>query len=285
MFIALTIVSIYLGMAIHHLPASSRSASGLWSLGLGNPHTDTIINGWAIEYMENRTKQIVSAVLVANAPQLVLSLLYFSLNGLCTSQALAKEWNDFAHERKGLRVSRPREGTAQRKTHFLSLPWRYAIPLAFASFVLHALVSQSIFFASVGSVNVDGEMFDPYTVVTCGFSPMAIILVLAAGIWITVLTVAIGFKRYRVGTPFVGPNSMGIAAACHLTKGESDFVIARGELRPSDRALQWGVVSEAEAQRGGKPSANEGEEMAEEVGHCSFSSRPVSRPIEGHLYR
>src|SRR5690348_14895687 len=112
---------------------------------------------------------------------------------------LAKEWSDFAHERKYLRVSAP--AGKQRSTHYLSLPFRWAIPLLLASVLLHWLISQAIFLDrrividvwqleyvnnSVGSVS------------TVGYSPFAIILCLLVGIaMVGAIFANAFFKRYR----------------------------------------------------------------------------------------
>jgi hypothetical protein len=73
---------------------------------------------------------------------------------------MAKEWSDFAHERKALRVTTPSGG--QRSTHYLQLPYGYALPLLAASAVLHWLTSQAIFLDSkynvLGRVGHTGEL-------------------------------------------------------------------------------------------------------------------------------
>lgn len=60
--------------------------------------------------------------------------------------------------RKTLRVSDP-EGI-QRSSYFVSMPWRYGLPLIFSTASLHWLVSQSIFVYSVDLYKPDG-MLDP----------------------------------------------------------------------------------------------------------------------------
>ena len=66
-------------------------------------------------------------VLMANSPQALLSFLFLTYNGLYTCMLMAKEWNDYAYERKTLRVTNPvRE---QRSTYRLQLPYKYGIPL------------------------------------------------------------------------------------------------------------------------------------------------------------
>jgi hypothetical protein len=59
-------------------------------------------------------------ILVANTPQVVLSLLYLFFNGILTSMLLEREWNSLGVKRQPLRVSNPRG--KQWSSHFLSLP-------------------------------------------------------------------------------------------------------------------------------------------------------------------
>ena len=68
-----------LGKAIASL-TGPKSISALADLGLGHPNSQTMINGWAISTLKNKGAAVVLSVLVANSPQLVLSLLYFSIN-------------------------------------------------------------------------------------------------------------------------------------------------------------------------------------------------------------
>jgi len=75
--------------------------------------------------------------------QLLLSLLYMSLNALLTCFRVEAEWQSYAVKRKPLRVSSPLKG--QRSTYFLSLPLRYALPLMATFTTLHWMLSQSIF--------------------------------------------------------------------------------------------------------------------------------------------
>jgi hypothetical protein len=90
----------------------------------------------------------IGNVLIANSPQIILSAIYYSYNGLFTTFLLSNELNQFAATRKGLRVSiRPEQ--SQRSTYFLQLPYRYGIPLMVFSGVLHWLCSQSLFLVSV----------------------------------------------------------------------------------------------------------------------------------------
>jgi hypothetical protein len=81
-----------------------------------------------------------------NIWQVVLSLLYLAYNALLTCMVVGDEWSRFASRRKPLRVTHPRG--IQRSTYFISMPYRYGVPLMIANTVLHIMISQSLFIVS-----------------------------------------------------------------------------------------------------------------------------------------
>jgi hypothetical protein len=87
----------------------------------------------------------VAATLIANTPQVILSFLYTTLNGLITSMFLAREWSSYGLEWKTLTASKP--AGLQRRTYFLQMSYRVAVPLIVLSSPPHELVLQSIFLA------------------------------------------------------------------------------------------------------------------------------------------
>ena len=251
----LTIVGL-LGLAIGTLPAKVKG--NLWALGFGAVHPDTLITGWSLSYINNADTAIVAATLIANTPQLVLSFLYVTLNGLVTSMFVAREWSSYMLKRKALRVSKPT--SPQRRTYFLQLPYRVAVPLIVLSLLLHWLVSQSIFLAVVSTYNPDGDLASDIAVVTCGFSPVAMIFCIVAGGVLIAIVVGMGYFKFESAMPVAGSCSVAIAAACHTNGGA----------RVSQGLLQWGEVD------------NDGN--VTEVGHCVFTNGLVRRPTVGRLY-
>jgi hypothetical protein len=85
----------------------------------------------------------MASVLYANYWQVLVSILYFSINNLFTHYHVCHEWSRYAIRRKFLRVTHPKG--MQRSTYMISLPLRYGAPLMIASTILHVLISQSIF--------------------------------------------------------------------------------------------------------------------------------------------
>ncbi|KAB8263535.1 hypothetical protein BDV32DRAFT_135786 [Aspergillus pseudonomiae] len=182
----------------------SFDSTGIWSVGLGQISTQTLISsgGYTIS-------SVVANTLVANLPQLILSMLYFACNGLITTMALAHEWSQYASQRKGLRVSSEPMGT-QRSTYFLSLPYRYAIPFMIVSTLVHWLISESLFLVMIEAYTVDQH-----------------------------------FRRFKSGMPVAGSCSLAIAAACHANVNPADLSREDESVLP----LQWGEVEGREPVR------------------------------------
>jgi len=63
---------------------------------------------------------VIPMIMLANTPQVVLSLMYLFFNTSLTSILLEHEWNSLGVKRQPLRVSNPKG--KQLSSHFLSLP-------------------------------------------------------------------------------------------------------------------------------------------------------------------
>jgi hypothetical protein len=131
-----------------------QSFSSLLSLGLGTVSVQTIIN-WALPQLD--TVGLLSNVLVANLPQLILSFAYFTYNALFTSMLAGLEWSQMAWQKKSLRVSQNPQGE-QRSSYFLQLPYRYGLPFLGFSAVMHWHISQSIFLIAVERYDAQGNL-------------------------------------------------------------------------------------------------------------------------------
>jgi hypothetical protein len=79
----------------------------------------------------------------ANIWQVIVSILYFALNALLTCLLVSEEWSGYIRDRKPLRVSHP-EGI-QRGSYFVSMPFKFGVPLMAMVTTLHWLISQSTF--------------------------------------------------------------------------------------------------------------------------------------------
>lgn len=127
---------------------SGMRISDLWKMGYGTVSNTNLIN---IPFPCGSGRLMLS-VLVANTPQVILSFLYLTYNGLFSCMMLMEEWTGFAHEQKPLRVTFPIG--SQRSSYWLQIPYKYGILLLVMFGTLHWLVSQSIFLARVSVLNL-----------------------------------------------------------------------------------------------------------------------------------
>lgn len=248
------------------------------SLGFGQP------DNHFLAYISSGSKGIVANAAVANSPHLILSFIYFQWNALFTSMAMGKEWNDYSQRRAALRVSDNPRGE-QRSRYFLQLPYRFSVPMILISILLHWLLSQAVFIVAIEKVQLD---YTPpamsWGVVACGYSPAAVMTILAVSLVIPGSICIFGWRRYPGPMPVVGSCSLAIAAACHHPDGEGHPEVALG-------ALKWGaMVAWSRKPSGQGEQYEEGEEMrsllpvAGGFGHCGFSDEFVDEPQDGQVY-
>lgn len=267
-FVTLIGVSIFLLLyGVYWWRNSDKSQ--VYKQGIGAVDPRAFIN-WTLP--TSGAAGLLSNVVVANTPQLLLSFLYLNYNGLMTVMSLAQEWSRYGIRRNGLRVSATTKG-AQRSTYFLQLPYRFGVPIILITGTLHWLISQSIFLVSVEAIKFkaspyavlgDPEVWDtanPSYLMTCGYSPPAILASIIVASLLLVWIVGIGFVKLPSSMPVAASCSAAIAAACHLSAEDLDEDVAEKELR-------WGDTGN--------------DEVA--IGHCGFSMREVRQPEEGQLY-
>jgi len=244
-----------------HIGISNLNPSqSIWSLGFGSLNTDSLINS------SSDRNSLMGMVLVANLPQVVLSLLYFMYNSTFTCMLSAAEWSRYAQHRKGLRVSSPTR--SQRSTYWLQLPWTYSLPLSAMSSVLHWLASQSIFLASFDVYDPRNSMESivysngktPSSISTCGYSPSAIACLLIVGSVMVLVLLLHGCRKLDPGMPMAGSCSLAISAACHRPADDENAALL---------PVKWGAVSH---------------ETKDGPGHCCFTSFEVEPPIVGQEY-
>ena len=276
-----------------------KDMATLFGLGLGAINTKTVFfttlegdvdvkrNSWATV---DQTALLQNAV-VANTPQLIFSLVYFTINGLFTTMCVSTEWSRFGlpdgRGRKGLRRSADPKGK-QRSTYFLGLPYRFALPLIVFSGGLHWLISQSLFLVFLENYTVDlNQLAEGWSadksewfrweikddtagahVVTCGWSPVGVVASVSVGLVLLGFLVGFGYRRLPSGMPVAGSCSLAISAACHPPSGISE--LNEVDLFLSEKPLQWGETAKADSE--GNP------------GHCSFSAGKVAYPTTGEWY-
>ena len=192
---------------------------------------------------------IVPYVLLANAPQALVSTLYLTYNGIFTAMLANREWSNYARKRATLRVTSP--SPIQQSTYFLFLPFTFNIPLIVASIILHWLILQSLFVARI-VIYKNGEVQGPGEVngnsgqdsgSNLRFSDFALI---ATIVWSCILVafclLVAGLSSCPTELPIGGTNSAVISAACHVrdTHGEE----AREEYDQSEVGIEKGAEEE-----------------------------------------
>jgi hypothetical protein len=246
-----------------------KDARDAFSLGFSSAHSETIITS---RLPSNGAKALLGNVIMANSPQIIFSIIYFGFNAFFTTLCTSLEWAQLPLKRKGLRVSAGPKGK-QRTTYFLGLPYRYSLPLLVASSALHWLISQAIYLLALDrrSLDLTGKVVPGLVpdsrdgqglIYTCGWSPLAVLLVIVVGISMMCVTVGIGFRKLPTAMPVGANNSLVLAAACHPNKEEGDGL--------EYKKLKWGVVK--------SPGGNG------QPGHCALSARDPPYPEAGQLY-
>jgi len=95
----------------------------------------------------------------------------------------------------------------------------------------------------------------------CGYSTASLLaLKIIAGLLVTVTFIII-LPRLELRIPFAAASSLAISAACHPPANDANAHL---------QEVQWGVV--------------EGELNETGVGHCTFTSKPVTAPQVGKIY-
>ncbi|KAF7113944.1 hypothetical protein CNMCM5793_006127 [Aspergillus hiratsukae] len=240
------------------LYGGSTNMAYLWSLGLGTVSPSTII------YSVNASA--IGLVLIANLPQVLISICYFWYNGTITHMLCAAEYSRYGVQRKALRVSWPRG--QQRSTFWLTIPYRYAVPLMVLWAVLHWLVSQSLFYVNIIAYDLSYDQTSYPVTSALGYSPISIILTMIVGGVLLLGLVVLGLIPLPSLMPVAAGCSVVISAACHPPPQDEDD-------HPALKPVMWGEIREEE---------DTTDADSRESGHCSFTSGDVVMPSQDRRY-
>jgi len=248
-FVGIATISAFVGVSVDTSSAYQEPSTTLSTpIGTADPRMF-----YSTGHIDAPETALVTNAIYANVPQVALSLLYFSYNGLFTQFLFAREWDSFESQKKSLRVSCKPRGS-QRATFLLQIPKRWALPLMVLSATAHWLFSESLFLVSVWfdhsalkapdesgasrclsqvpRVRYDdacGEAF-----FTTGWSPIAIMFSMIVTVFMLAFVITMGLRRFKNGgIPFVGTCSASISACCHLL---GDDIVLAGEIRTSNHA-------------------------------------------------
>jgi len=226
-----------------------------WSLGFGTVKAASLIR-WANPM--TGTSGLLRNVLLANLPQLLISTMYLGYNQAYTCMAFASEYTKYFDNQLSLRVSRPKG--QQHNSYFLTLPFRYIIPIMVLSTTMHFILSQGFFLVAIDVFDLEGNFDAERTIMSVGFSIGALVVLVALCGAVVLAAFLAGFRCFPKGIPLVGPCSAAISAACHVADFEDGVVVAEGK-------VQWGVV-----------------DVRNRVGHLAFSASLVGKPVPGVYY-
>lgn len=257
-------VTFLLGSAIaeRKRDMAPTNLGSLWREGLGELGDDHELIAHR-QISLTATPSFYLSVIAANLFQLVFNFFYFMYNGLLTSMSVASELSRYGSARKPLRVSAPIG--MQRSSHFLSLPYRFGIPLSICSGLMNWFISQSVFFVRTVAYNSDGTKDPPNDTPNdtsgVGFSPIGIIFAFSLAVAMLLALGDVAFiKKYPDTMPLMSTNSAAISAACHPPADDIDAYLL---------PVQWGVISSEDSM----------------IGECSFTtSKDVQAPVPGSLY-
>ena len=239
------------------LAAKSSSENSLWQQGMGS------IDATRLVY-PTIDAPLFTNVLIANAPQILVSLTYLFYNNMFTCMLLGHEISMFAAKRKPLRTT----ATAgqQKSTYFLQLPFRFSIPLMASMATLHWLISRSIFLVQLTVYDISGGINPSASIHACGYAGQPIILTLILGGLMVMVLGGFALRKVTPGIPIMGSSSMAISAACHANPQET-----KPELLP----LMYGVI----------PGRGLDEQGREYVGFSSREVQPLVPGVEYHYSR
>jgi hypothetical protein len=258
------------------------NAAAINFLGMGNPSGLFLLGGQdpnnPDDYQQT-TADILRHVILANLPQLGLTIAYYFWNSHLTVMLAAVEYNKYAtsaddsnssnnpQKSRGLRVSHPVKNTKQRATHFLTIPFKYWIWNYVLQTALHWLASQAIFFARVDVLDHWLEI-TKYSITQVGYSVLGMILVFAISLFAWLLMLYVSARRLDNRMPLAATCSGALSAACHPTDSS---------LRHHEKEVHWGVeVSESTA----GAQAQEGDATLA----CTFTSLNAEYPATGQFY-
>ncbi|KAF5559364.1 hypothetical protein FNAPI_4808 [Fusarium napiforme] len=241
------------------------------------------------------TLPLISLTMVANTPQLILSICYLAYNGLFTRMLAEFEWSKYSVAFRSLRVTEPRG--SQNATYRLQLPYRFSIPLIIISIGLHWIYSNCIYVSNYEAY-APGYPYKRDVTVGLQFSSKAILVGLLTSIGVAITPLFLAFVKLPGVMVIAGANSAVISAACHypstklkslsratskmsMRSNEYDSMSARligdeevEELRDvSRRKIKWGRMSM-------------GKSDESSVGHLGFGTEEldIEKPVEGEYY-
>ncbi|KAJ5728020.1 hypothetical protein N7493_004350 [Penicillium malachiteum] len=272
--LGIMLIAIILMVSAHPYTEDGSQAEGLsWRSFKEIFSSDTDYDDYATIQTLSQNVHTLTYVVIANCPQLIITISYYWYNSVLTSMLAAAEYSSYGKERKGLRVTWPVKGSNQRSTYNLSVPYRYIAPTLLLYIILHWMVSESFFFIWVipySPQNKAEPLFYGSTK-AIAYSLVFVLLAVITGAVMTIILCVLAFRRFKSNIPLSGSSSVVISAACHPPKDDALDTAALG-------LVKWGEVVLPERQ------LEFTNPIESEVGHCTFTSLDVVTPMLTKLY-
>ena len=201
---------------------------------------------------------VIYGTLVSNSPQLAISFLYIIYNKLFSTCFVIREWHSFSMRPQGLRVTRPKEKTAQRRAHFLQVPIRFRFLFALLFLLIHFFTSQSLFlhrtlaiWPAASSPDGSKQYYQSQPVSRLGYSPLSLAWLTICLLILLVCGVVLPTHRYPGKMPLTAGKSVVVSAACHPPEGHHAAL--------PEKFLMWRITKEGEGgqERGSFTSLND----------------------------
>jgi hypothetical protein len=204
--------------------------------GFGNIDPATSIVPGSADYQEGTPNTFPLQVIIANLPQLWLSIGYLLWNNQISRIWLEREWRGFYNKRKLPRVSYD-TGTSKEEVHatrWLQLPYWLTFLLIALNTVLHWLVSQTLFVVEIlPSATKPANFY-------LNFSPLAIVCIgVASTILILAMTIYY-FVPIETWMPLMAGSVQIVLESC-----------SRLEAQLPKGGVMWGDISTRERRLAG----------------------------------
>jgi len=208
---------------------------------------------------------MLKLVMLANTPQLIITITYYFYNNALTSMLSSAECSTYGVDRKPLRATWPVKGSQQRSTYWLIVPYQYGIPILILYTILHWLVSQSFHYILLIPYDLHDQPDFEMRIRSPEFSTLPMLLAVLIG---KVILCFLAFRRFKsMMLPLAGSCSTAISAACHPPKDDCTDTAALGP-------LMWGETVSPAVWESDYFDGTGGQ-----IRHCSFPSLDTTRPL------
>lgn len=214
----------------------------------------------------------MGSLVLANTPQLLITVSYYYYNSVLTSMLASAEYSSYGISRKPLRVTWPVKGSQQRSTYWLNIPYLYGVPILLMYMVLHWLVSQSVFYLVFIPYNVRGQPYSRFESRSISYSNLPILCSCVVGFVMVFILIGLAFRKLKSVMPLAGSCSAAISAACHPPRDENLDTATLGQ-------IMWGETITRPAWM-----TVQFDENGDQSGHCSFTSMDTVTPSLTKLY-